>query len=230
MQPSGKINVTILDDHQTILDGYALRLSKTPEIEIVAALSFGDELEPALAKYPTDVLILDISVPVSADNPLSYPILHVIPKLLLCYPALNILVISMFTERGLIRGVMEAGANGYVLKDDYATINELGNVVRTIANGGIYFSQKAHQLFLNYQVAQTGEGLSPRQLQALSLCASFPNSLTSELAQEMEISNSTFRNMLSGAYIKMGVHTRAAAIAKAQSLGIITPAPPALLL
>lgn len=223
MQDSGKINVIILDDHQSIVDGYALRLGKTPNIEIVATPGFGDELEFALAQFPTNVLILDINVPISADNPTPYPIMHIIPKLLQLYPRLNILVISMFAERGLIRGVMEAGASGYILKDDRATLIDLANVITTIANGGIHFSQKAHQLFLNYQLAQTGKELSPRQLEALSLCAAYPDSLTTELSQEMSISNSTFRNLLSGAYIKLNVRTRAAAITKAQNLGIITP-------
>lgn len=226
MQPSGKINVIILDDHQSIVDGYVLRLGQSPEIKVVATLGFGDELEPALAKYPTDVLILDVSVPISADNPTTYPILHIIPKLLQLHPKLNILVISMFAERGLIRGVMEAGANGYILKDDRATLVDLDNVILTIASGGIHFSQKAHQLFLSYQLAQTGDFLSPRQLEALSLCAAYPDKLTATLASEMSIANSTFRNLLAGAYVKLNVSTRAAAILKAQSLGIITPLSP----
>ncbi len=132
----------------------------------------------------------------------------------------------MFAERGLIRGVMEAGANGYILKDDRAALIDLANVVQTIASGGIHFSQKAHQLFLNYQLTQTGDALSPRQLEALSLCASYPDALTSKLANEMYITNSTFRNLLSGAYIKLNVSTRAAAIVKAQNLGIITSVSP----
>ncbi len=226
MQPNGKTNVIILDDHQSIVDGYVMRLSQSPRIEVVATLGFGDELEPALAKYLADVLILDVSVPLSADNPTIYPILHVIPKLLQLYPKLNILVISMFAERGLIRGVMEAGANGYILKDDRATLIDLANVVLTVASGGIHFSQKAHQLFLSYQLAQSGDNLSPRQLEALSLCASYPDKLTTTLAKEMSITNSTFRNLLSGAYVKLNVSTRAAAILKAQSLGIISPVSP----
>ena len=48
MQASGKINVIILDDHQSIVDGYVLRLGKNPQIEIVAALAFGDELSDDL--------------------------------------------------------------------------------------------------------------------------------------------------------------------------------------
>src|SRR5215510_4888305 len=104
-----KIRVTILDDHPNIVDGYVYRLSRSPQIEVAATCLFGDELEPSLAKHPTDVLLLDVSVPAGPENPNPYPILSVIPRLLQQYPELNILVISMHNERGLIRAVMEAG-------------------------------------------------------------------------------------------------------------------------
>ena len=106
---SEKIRVTILDDHQNIIDGYMYRLSAVSQIEVVATISYGEELESTIAKHPTDVLLLDVNVPTSPENPNPYPILHAIPKLLQIYPELNILVISMHAERGLIRAVMDAG-------------------------------------------------------------------------------------------------------------------------
>ena len=118
---------------------------------------------------------------------------------------------------------MEAGANGYILKDDRDTNNELGNVVLTVSRGEIYFSPKAYSLFLKQKEGQEHEALSPRQVEVLSICASQTDALTSEIAQYLSISNSTVRNLLSGAYVKLGVCTRTAAIAKAQNLGLITP-------
>ena len=225
---SKKISVTILDDHQSIIDGYLYRLSSHANIEVVSTITYGEELEPALAKYPTDVLLLDINVPTAPDNLNPYPILYVIPKLLQVYPDLNVLVISMFAERGLIRAVMESGASGYILKDDQTTIRNLANVVLLIAGGGIYFSPKAHQLLLTQKTIPTGQRLSTRQLEALSLCASYPNSSTAELAHKMSVTNSTVRNLLSGAYARLDVQTRAAALAKAKQLGLITPESPTL--
>lgn len=228
MNALSPINVTILDDHQSIIDGYTLRLGNISSIKVVAAVNYGEELEPALAEHHTDVLLLDVNVPASRENPNPYPILHTVPKLLQLYPGLNILVISMYAERGLIRAVMEVGASGYILKDDQASIRDLGNIVLSVAGGGIYFSYRAHQIFLKHQLSQDGAPLSPRQLEALSLCAAYPDRTTSELAKEMAISNSTIRNLLSGAYIKLGVRTRAAAIARAREMEIITSAGPAL--
>lgn len=220
------IRVAILDDHQSIIDGYTYRLNKVKEIEIVATLSFGEELEPTLARHPIDILLLDINVPTSPANTNPYPILYTIPKILQTYPELNVLVISMFAEGGLIQAVMETGASGYILKEDQASIRDLGNIVSSVSNGGIYFSQKAHSLFLKHQTQRGRNALTARQLEALSLCAAYPNCSTLELAQKMMVSNSTLRNLLSGAYVRLGVHTRAAALAKAHELGILTPAPP----
>jgi two-component system nitrate/nitrite response regulator NarL len=222
------IRVAILDDHQSIIDGYMYRLSSVPGFEVVATISYGEELEPTLAAHHADVLLLDINVPTSADNPNPYPILHNIPSLLEKYPNLHILVISMYAERGLIRAVMEAGASGYVLKDDRAMLQDLGNVVQSIASGGIYFSQKAHQLMLSQKTTKSGEHLSPRQLEALSLCAAYPDWTSADLAEKMSVSNSTVRNLLSGAYLRLGVHSRPAAIARAHQQGLITPDPPIL--
>ena len=219
-----KIRVTILDDHQNIIDGYVFRLSANPQIEVVATIGFGELLEPTLAGHPTDVLLLDVNVPTSVENPNPYPILYAIPKLLQAYAGLNILVVSMYAERGLIRAVMEAGASGYILKDDQTTAKDLGSVVMSVAGGGIHFSQKAHQLYIKH-VSKENNLLTARQLEALSLCAAYPNNTTALLANIMAVSNSTVRNLLSTAYLKLDVNNRAAAIARAQQLGLITPNP-----
>ena len=219
--PAKKIRVTIMDDHQSIVDGYVYRLSHIPQVEVVATCSFGEELEPTLAAHPTDVLLLDVSVPAGPDNPNPYPILSIIPRLLQQYPELNILVISMHAERGLIRAVMEAGASGYILKEDQATARDLGNVIVSVAGGGIYFSQKAHQLYARSQIREGEDVLTARQLEVLSMCAAYPNDTTAELARKLVVANSTLRNLLSGAYIRLKVHSRSAAVAKARQMGII---------
>jgi two-component system nitrate/nitrite response regulator NarL len=218
-----KLRVMILDDHQSIVDGYVYRLEKDPQIEVTATIHCGDDLEPTLAKHSVDVLLLDVNVPASIENRNPYPIIHAIPRLLQLHPGLNILVISMHAERGLIRAVMEAGASGYILKDDQATIKNLGSVVQSIAAGGVHFSQIALELYTKYLSTENDDLLTPRQLEVLSLCAAYPDSTSTELAEKMSISNSTVRNLLSAAYLKLGVHNRAAAIAKARETGVITP-------
>ena len=221
-----KIRVTILDDHQSIVDGYLFRLSKFHQIEIINTLEYGEELEPALKKQVPDVLILDVNVKVSTENSNNYPIFHVIPDLLQRYPDLAILVISMHNDRSIIRAVMEGGASGYILKDDQKTIRELGSVIVSIVSGGIYLSEKVRNVYVKNRSAASEEPLTGRQMEALSLCAAYPDHTTERLAQIMNVANSTVRNLLSGAYLRLGVNSRAAAIAKARQLGLIPPDSP----
>lgn len=224
--PAEKVRVAILDDHQSIIDGYLYRLSDTKEIEVVATATHGEDLEPLLAKHPVDVLLLDLSVRTSAENSNPFPILHIIPKLLQKYSSMSVLVISMFAEPGLMRSLIEAGASGYILKDDQAAFRDLGNVVLSIANGGIFFSKKAHNLYMQMDAQNGSELLTPRQMEVLSLCAAYPDASTSDLAEMMTISNSTVRNLLSSVYLRLGVHSRTAAVEKAREMGLVTPRPP----
>jgi len=217
-----KIRIAILENHQGIIDGYQFRLGNVPDIEIVATASYGEELEPMLAKAAANLLILDVHVAASQENPNPYPILHLIPRLLQAYPNLVIVVISMHTERKLIEAVMEVGASGYILKDDQAAIRDLASVIHTIVNGGIYLSQLAYKQ-LEKSYTNKEQSLAPRQLEALSLCAAFPDISTTELASKLNIANSTMRNLLSGAYLKLNVRNRTSAIAKARQLGILPP-------
>jgi two-component system, NarL family, nitrate/nitrite response regulator NarL len=221
-----KVRVAILDDHLPIVDGYVARLEKDPQIEITATMSFGEELEPTLKEHPADVLLLDVNVPASKENRNPYPILHTIPRLLQVHPHLNVLVISMHAERGLIRAVMEAGVNGYLLKDDQDTLKDLGSVVKSVSAGGIHFSPIAHDLYAKSLSAENNGTLTPRQREALSLCAAYPDQTHAIIAQTMNVEYSTVRNLLAAAYFKLGVSNKAAAIAKARELGLITPYSP----
>ena len=117
---------------------------------------------------------------------------------------------------------VNAGISGYIFKDDQASIQQLAKIVEIVAGGGIYFSQGAYR---DLRGEQPESILTPRQLQALSLCAAQPDGDALALANKLGITGSTLRNLLSGAYLRLGVRTRAAAIAKAYQLGIFPPAP-----
>lgn len=217
-----EISVAILDDHQGIIDGYLYRLENTPDICVTSTMTYGEDLEPTLKKQPVDVLILDIEVPTSANNQNPYPILYLVPKLLERYPGMSILVISMHIQRVLAQKVMEAGASGFILKDDRAAILNLPSAIRMVHNGGVYFSQAISKLLIKSHHNENDTQLTPRQTEVLSFCAAHPESTTQQIAEEMNVAPSTVRNLLSGAYIALEVPNRAAAIAKGKQLGIIT--------
>lgn len=225
---TANIRVAILDDHQGIIDGYLYRLNGAEDIEVVATMTYGEELEPTLDEQSIDVLLLDVQVPTSQNNINLFPILHLMPKLLQRYPSLYILIISMHHQRTLIKSMMESGASGFILKDDKANIQRLDQVIRDIANGEIVLSDQAYQQLIKRRENELSKPLSPRELEAISLCAAYPDSSTTELAKSMDIAHSTLRNLLSRAYLKLNVRNRTAAVAKARQLDLLAPDTPNL--
>jgi DNA-binding NarL/FixJ family response regulator len=214
----GTVKVAIIDDHQSIIDGYIHRLESRPEVEVVASGLNGEDLQTILSGQPVDVLLLDLSIPSSQKDPNPYPIFHELPALLRTYPELKIIVISMFTQLSLVKAMFDLGISAYIFKDDHVSIQLLSNVVKSVAEGGVYMSQGAYP---GATVVQPEQILTPRQLEALSLCMAYPNLTTNVLAERLNISTSTCRNLLSGAYQRLGVQNRAAAIAEARRLGIL---------
>jgi DNA-binding NarL/FixJ family response regulator len=221
---ASSISVAILDDHQSIVDGYRYRLGRVPGIDVVGAITYADELEPLLASTKVDLLLLDLSVPTSADNPNPYPVLHLIPKLQERYPDLHMIIISMHCVRPLINKVMDAGLNGYILKDDMTAIQNLGKIIESVVTvGSLYLSPQVKKA-LNLGSNQSPD-LTPRQLEVLSLCAAYPNETTAQLANRLHLADSTVRNLLSGVYERLEVSNRTAAVMRARDLGLVVSSP-----
>ena len=226
---SETIRVAILEDHPAIADGYKYYLQGETDIQLVATIEVGEDLPKLLeAEAPIHVLILDVGVPTSHENSTPYPILYLLPLLLQNNPNLNILVISMHKEHVLIKALIDAGASGYVFKDDRETLLKFSSVIRMIATGGIYFSRDAHKIIMRQSSKK--QLLSPRQMEVLSLCAAYPEKTTAELADLLAVANATVRNTLSVLYMRLGVRGRAAALAKAREMGLIAEMNPTLAL
>ena len=214
------INISILEDHQGIIDGYLFRLKDEKMLQIAGVARYGEELEPMLAAHPTDLLILDIEVQISPQDTNFFPIMQIIPKLIKKYPAMTILVISMHTQVVLIEKLVDYGIGGYIFKNDNEAIQRLAHIIVALKSGGVYFSQGVYTKLRSLKTRSTASLLSSRQLEALSLCVAFPDNTSDDLANRLGVSSSTFRNLLSNAYERLGVHTRSAAIAYLQKLGL----------
>jgi DNA-binding NarL/FixJ family response regulator len=223
---SSRIRVAILEDHQSTLDGYYYRLGATPHIDIVGSARTWSEFSALLAGHPADVVMLDLNVPIAPDNPQGYPIFHAIPQLLQDYPSLDILIITMHADRALVEAVLETGVSGYILKDDADTLKELAAVITSVASGGIVISQHAFHPSARRPAGGAAPQLTARQREALSLSAAYPEATLAQLAERLGVMNSTARNLLSGAYLRLGVRNRAAAVAKARQLGLLATGAP----
>lgn len=216
-----EIRVAILEDHQSTIDGYNLRIAKHPNISVIATALFSEEILDVLEKNPADVLILDINVPISKTNRNIQPVHKLITEIKHKFPNLVILVISMHAQRVMIRTLLEAGTKGYILKDDYGSVRNLGTIIETLATGGTFMSNRVSEIIFSGHPEESNT-LTPRELEVLSMCAAYPDESTGDLAERLDIANSTVRNFLHKIYIKLQVHGRAAAILKAQEKGLLS--------
>ena len=218
-----KIHVGIIDDHQSIIDGYTFRLQKDADIEVTATGNFGEDISRIFSGYQIDVLLLDISVPSSEENPNPYPILHTIPTLLGDHPDLSIIVISMHNRKTLINSIIEAGASGYILKDDRESLVNLAEIIKAVHHSGIYFSKRTFELLNMPGPGDELPELSKRQKQILTLCAANPDWSTKDIGRELGLAASTVRNTLSKTYLEVGVKSLRAAVDFARENHLITP-------
>lgn len=212
------VRVAILDDHQSILDGFHYRLMDSKEINVIASATYGEDLFPLIRNNPVDVLLLDLSVPTSAENTNQFPMIFALRTLLDEFPALKVIIISNFKEKTLVKSAIERGVRGYIFKDDHASIQQLARIVMIVSAGGIYFSTGAY-----FDITDEGSksNLTPRQREVLEVSSAYPDDSTDDLARRLNISGSTLRNILSSAYTRLGVHTRSAAIDKVRQMGIV---------
>jgi DNA-binding NarL/FixJ family response regulator len=214
-----QINVAILEDHQSNIDGYRYRISNDPEINIVAELLFSKNLMDVLAKHDVNLLILDLSVPISQENRNIQPIHPLVAKIRKQFPDIAILVITIYNKRAMIKSLMKMGIGGYILKDDFDSIRNLANIIKIVARKGIFMSKRVRDRFLNGNANDMN--LTRRELEVLSMCSSYPDESTAEIADRLNIAHSTVRNFLHKIYFKLEVHGRTAAILKARRIGLI---------
>ena len=180
-----------------------------------------------LEKQKIDVLILDASVPISAENNAQYPIFKVIPQIKENHPNTKILIISMHNSKAFIINLAKVGVDGYILKNDTESIENLAEIVHFIHNDGTYFSPSAQAYITEDNDPDNQDHqLTSRQIEYLSYFNAYPNMTSEEIAEKLEIAPSTLRNTLSTIYMRLQVNKLPAALIKARKLGLITPTEP----
>jgi DNA-binding NarL/FixJ family response regulator len=214
------VNVAILEDHPIVITGYETTLKKSAEINLVGSALFGEDLMPLLARNKVDVLILDIEVPVSPKNENSCPFFQMLTEVFDTYPEIGVLVISSYKGNTTVSETLGAGVTGYLFKDDVESMDALAEKVLTVANGDRCLSKKAELALERLEKRhKTKHDLTKRQIEVLSLCQSYPNLTTRQIAGKLEVAPSTIRNLLSDSYTRLQVRNIKGAITKFRELG-----------
>jgi DNA-binding NarL/FixJ family response regulator len=120
------IRVFLVDDHTIVRDGLRSVLTAEPLLNVVGEAANGHELLAQLPTVATDVVLMDLNMPVLDGLATTH-------RLRKEYPELRILILSMITHEHTIGELLMAGAHGYVLKN--ADKNEISAAIQTVATG-----------------------------------------------------------------------------------------------
>ena len=120
------IRLFLVDDHAVVREGLRLLLEPEPDITIVGEAANGQELLDQLPTTPTNVVLLDINMPVLGG-------VATAERLRADYPAIRILMLSMMEEPLNVQQALAAGAHGYLLKN--AAKDEVLAGLRTVLAG-----------------------------------------------------------------------------------------------
>lgn len=123
------LRVLIVDDHAILREGLRRILEATKEAMTISEASSGFQALELLRQDPSDLAIVDLSMPGMNG-------LDLIRRLKSDYPTMAVLVLSMHAEEEYALRAFKAGANGYVTKDSATTA--LVTAVRKVAAGGAY--------------------------------------------------------------------------------------------
>jgi DNA-binding NarL/FixJ family response regulator len=212
------INIVIADDHKIFREGLMELLNKEVNLNVAGGAGTREELLGLINSQSVQVVIMDIDMGAISGIDLT-------KEIKITNPELNILALSMHGEKSYIVKMLEAGANGYILKN--AGKEEMLNAIETVANGNTYLSSQVSTKLIEHitnpsaSKKEIGQGfpLTDREIEVLKLIADeYSNS---EIAEKLFISIRTVdthrRNLLE----KLGAKNTAGLVKFAIQEGLI---------
>jgi DNA-binding NarL/FixJ family response regulator len=208
------IRVLVVDDHAVFREGLRALLARVPDIEVVGeAASTDDAIEEAALRQP-DVILMDLNIPGDGGEAATAAIL-------VEHPETAVLMLTMYTDPAHLRGALQAGARGYLIKDA-----EPEAIVRSIAavyDGQVIFSPDVGGQVIASSTTDPTDGrpfpaLTPREYEILDRMARGVRN--DAIAVRMGISIKTVQNNISSILLKIGAVDRAQAVSIAREAGV----------
>jgi DNA-binding NarL/FixJ family response regulator len=197
------VKILLADDHKILREGLRSLLEKQPGFTVVAEAEDGLEAVDGVKKYKPDIAILDIGMPglngIEATRKVRSEVAET-----------RVIALSMHADRRFVMGVLEAGANGYLLKD--SAFAELIAAVTTVAKGKMYLSPAIAETVVRSSLeksdakGQTAVAvLSAREREVLQMVAEGKS--TKEIAFKLFVSTKTVETHRKQIMDKLNIRT-----------------------
>jgi DNA-binding NarL/FixJ family response regulator len=210
-----KIRVLLADDHRIVRQGIRQLLESAKDIEVVAEAGDGEEAQSLIEHLKPDVAVLDIQMPKASG-------IEVTRWLRANLPQVGVLILTAYDDDPYVMAVLQAGANGYVLKT--ANTDDLIQAVHDVNEGKSALdpaiTKKLMSNLFKRSDTKPVEPLTDRELDVLRLAAKgFTNKA---IGVQLNISDRTVQGHLAHIFAKMQATSRTEAVMRAVSLGWIS--------
>ena len=210
-----KIRILLADDHAIVRAGIRQFLESAPDIEVVAEAGDGEQAMSLIQTESPDVAVLDIQMPKATG-------IEVTRWAKANAQGVGILILTAYDDDPYVMAVLQAGANGFVLKT--AAPDDIIQAVRDVHSGksvldpsvtGALMAQMFHR-----PETQPVEQLTDREMEVLHLVAKgFTNKA---IGVQLSISDRTVQGHLAHIFDKLQAASRTEAVMRAVSLGWIS--------
>jgi DNA-binding NarL/FixJ family response regulator len=214
--PSTKkpIRVLLADDHSIVRAGIRRFLEQPGDIEVVAEAADGESAKTLIAEHKPDVAVLDIQMPKASG-------IEVTRWIRANIQGVGVLILTAYDDTPYVMGVLQAGANGYVLKT--ASPEELIQAVYDVHAGksalDAAIARKVMTQMFDQHKSSAIQPLTEREMQVLQLAAKgFTNKA---IAVQLDISDRTVQGHLAHIFNKLQADSRTEAVMRAVSIGWI---------
>ena len=205
--PSAPIRILIVDDHPVVLAGLVSMLGTQSGIEVVGAAQSGEDALNILARTPTDLVLLDLRMPGMSG-------IDTLQAFRRAKISARTIVLTSFETDENIYGAVQAGAQGYLLKDTPQA--SMVEAIRTVHSGRRYLPPNIAAR-LAERMMRTN--LTYRELEVLNMLS---RGLTNkEIGTVLQISGNTVRNHVNSIIEKLEVSDRTEAATTAIHRGLI---------
>ena len=200
-----KIQVLLAEDHQTVREGIKMIINAEEDMSVIGEADNGREVINLAEKLNPDVILMDISMPELNG-------LIATAKLKRTLPEIKILTLTRHTDNAYLQELLQAGVNGYLLKQSAAS--ELLRAIRVVTSGGNYLDPEiTGKVLAGYTENKVklrgevrGERLTERESEILRhIALGYSNR---EIGEKMDISIKTVEAHKANALKKLDISSR----------------------
>jgi DNA-binding NarL/FixJ family response regulator len=207
MENDKKIRIMIVDDQAVVRQGFVVLVNLVPDMEVIAEAANGQQAVESFRVHRPDVTLMDLRMPVMSG-------VEAIVAIRREFPQARIIVLTTFDGDEDIYRSLQAGAQGYLLKDMF--FNELEDAVRTVHAG----LRRIPNVVADRLAERMGStDLTGRELEVLEEIVKGKSN--KEIAGALHISEATVKSHINNLLSKLGVTDRTQAATTALQRGLV---------